>query len=339
VAGRDTQSVAAVDLTRFALDRHIQVGAGQSKIVADPKRKRVYALTPAAGAVHEIDPMKMSVGRRVRVAQTLVSMAMAPGADLLWVSCAEPRQMAGISLERFQVIRRIQLPAEPADFEIAPDGRGCAVTHGLHGTVSFLDLEEGRLIASARAGEDAIGACFRMDGKIALVADRRGRAIGVFETATYRAIAMLKIAVEPEHFSAKPDGGEIFVTGNGMDAVVILNPYHTEVAETVLAGRAPGTMAFSRSPQYLFVTNSPAGDVTVLDPETRRVVAVVSVGAEPIFVMVTPDDGYALILNRRSGTMAVIRPAAIVPRRARGAPLFTTIPIGPSPVHAAVLAL
>jgi YVTN family beta-propeller protein len=98
-------------------------------------------------------------------------------------------------------------------------------------------------------------------------------------------------------------------------------------------------MAFSRSPEYLFVTNPPSGDVTILDPETRRVVAVVAVGTEPSYVTITPDDEYALILNRRSGTMAVVRPAAVVRGRARGAPLYTTIPVGPKPVAAAVLAV
>ena len=128
------------------------------------------------------------------------------------------------------------------------------------------------------------------------------------------------------------------MTGEGMDAVVILNPFKNEVAETVLAGRAPGAMAFSRSPEYLFVANPPSGDVTILDPETRRLVATVAVGTEPSSITLTPDDGYALILNRRSGTMAVIRPPAVVRSRARDAPLYTTIPVGPRPVAAAIVA-
>jgi DNA-binding beta-propeller fold protein YncE len=79
--------------------------------------------------------------------------------------------------------------------------------------------------------------------------------------------------------------------------------------------------------------------VTILDVDTRHMVAVVSVGQEPNFVTMTPDDQYALILNRRSGNMAVIRLAAVIRSRARGAPLFTTIPVGSAPVSAAVLAV
>jgi DNA-binding beta-propeller fold protein YncE len=65
----------------------------------------------------------------------------------------------------------------------------------------------------------------------------------------------------------------------------------------------------------------------------------VAVGSEPSSVTITPDDRYALVLNRRSGTMAVIRLASVVPRRAREAPLFTTVPVGSKPVSLAVLAV
>ncbi len=55
------------------------------------------------------------------------------------------------------------------------------------------------------------------------------------------------------------DGGQLFITGEGLDGVVIVYPYHTpEVAETVLAGHAPGAMAASGA--FLFVASPLAGD-------------------------------------------------------------------------------
>ena len=48
---------------------------------------------------------------------------------------------------------------------------------------------------------------------------------------------------KPHRFSVKPDGGQLFISGAGMDAVVVVYLYQTEIAETLLAGRAPGAMA------------------------------------------------------------------------------------------------
>ena len=121
-----------------------------------------------------------------------------------------------------------------------------------------------------------------------------------------------------------------------MDAVTAVYPYTTEVGRTVLAGHAPGAMAECPVPGYLFVANPGSGDVSILDIETMRVVARASVGADPGFILITPDNQYALILNRRSGDMAVIRIAAVTARRSRTVALFTVIPVGSTPVSAAI---
>jgi YVTN family beta-propeller protein len=134
-----------------------------------------------------------------------------------------------------------------------------------------------------------------------------------------------------------PDGGQLFITGEGRDAVAIAYPYRTEIAQTSLSGRKPGAMACSSSPDYLFVANPSAGSVSVFDIQTQKVVAVTGVGMEPSFIVVTPDQQYALVLNRASGDMAVIRIAAITVRRTKQAPLFTMIPVGARPVAAAIL--
>ena len=340
VANEEGQGLAAVDLTRFTLSRRIPLEAGPTAVLVSPARKAVYALTPTSGTIHEIDPARLAVRRRVHLARTLTAMRLASDESALWVASSDPPQLVRLGLEQFQADVRIQLPAPPADLDLTADGQLGAVSHGAAGLVSLLDLKAGRVRQTVPVGEDMGTVRFsRTDSKTVLVADVGRRIVSVLEASTGAVITNLAMALKPEHFCFKSDGGELFVTGDGLDAVAIINTQYTQVTETALAGRAPGAMAVSRRPEYLFVTNPPSGDVTILDVETRKAIAVVSVGAEPGFVAMTPDDQYALVLNRRSGTMAVIRLALVVPRRAREAPLFTTIPVGSKPVSAAVIAV
>jgi YVTN family beta-propeller protein len=339
VANQEGQAIAAVDLTSFVLARYIPLQASPTAVIADAARKSVYALTPETGTVHEIDPGRLAVRRHLRIARRAVSMRLSPDGGDLWVLASDPRQLSRVSLDSFRSTGQIPLPGDPVDFDISPDGGLAAVSGGAEGIVSVLDLRTGKARKPVHAAEVAGSVRFRPDGKQLLVADTVRRVLAFLEAPSGRIITNLALAIKPEHFCYKADGGELFVSGEGMDAVVIVNPYYTEVTETVLAGRAPAAMAISGSPEYLFVTNPPTGDVTILDVDTRHVIAVVSVGQEPNFVTMTPDDQYALILNRRSGNMAVIRLAAVIRSRTRGAPLFTTIPVGSAPVSAAVLAV
>ncbi len=166
------------------------------------------------------------------------------------------------------------------------------------------------------------------------------RSVSIFNLAKARVVAHLPVALEPQNFCFKGDnGGELYVTGPGMDAVVVIYPYQSYVSETRPVGRSPGAMQVSNSPDYLFVANTEAGSVTVMDIITGKVKAVVAVGAQPRYVAVTPNNQYAVVLNSRSGDMAVILIEAILnPSRRRHAPspAVPTLPVGANPVSAAI---
>ncbi|MEO7146147.1 MAG: hypothetical protein ABI165_21850, partial [Bryobacteraceae bacterium] len=312
VANQDGQAVAAVDLSAFAVARHIHLDGNPTSVVAHPSRPFVYALTPANGAVHEIEADRLSLRRSLAAGGEAISMRLSPDARSLYVLCRQPRSLVRIALPGFAIDARIALPETPADFDVAPDGRLAGISFGQAASLSFADLETGVCEPPIAAGATLGAVRFQSDGNAVIAADLGRRMLSIYDTSSRRLIVHLPLAVRPDNLCFNGDGGQLFVTGDGMDAVVVVYPYHTpEVAKTVLAGRAPGAMAASSTPGYLFVANPASGDVTVLNILTARVIAVASVGAEPGYIAITPDNQYALVLNRKSGDMAVLRIAAI----------------------------
>src|SRR5712692_1605281 len=118
VANEESRSVAAVDLTAFAVRRHIVLDASPAAIVAHPQQAYVYALAPAAGTVYEIDAAALKIRRKVRAGGPLVSMRMAPGAGALWLLCREPKSLIRLGLDAFREAARIRLPAAAGDFDL-----------------------------------------------------------------------------------------------------------------------------------------------------------------------------------------------------------------------------
>jgi YVTN family beta-propeller protein len=340
VANEDGEAVAAVDLEALAVVKHIALQGAPSQVLAGAMRPSVYALTPSNGLVQEIQIDRLSLGRKMAAASSALSMQFAPGdADSdersLYVLTRDPRALVRIDLDSFRVESRIALPEDPVDFTISPDGKTAVVTSA--SALRFIDLETRRV--SSPAGEGEFGAVrFLSDGSTLIAANRGARQISLYDAATRRLIAHLPVSVRPDQLCFNADGGQLFVTGEGMDAVVVIYPYHTpEVAETVLAGHAPGAMAASQA--FLFVASPQSGDLSILEIATRKVIAVVSVGSDPGFIAVTPDDQFALVLNRKSGDVAVLRIGTITKTRSRTAALLTVIPVGSRPVCAAVRAV
>lgn len=345
IANSDGGAIAAVDLEVFAVARHIPVDGAPTAVVAREKRARVYALTPENGSIHEIRSGNLTFARKLQVAHSALTMRLSPSHRNLYVLCREPRKLVALAFEPMRVDWELRLPADPVDLDVSPDGSLLAISYGAAHAITFLDLAERRAFPLVHASGEIGLVRFQKDSRQLIAANVSERMLSVYHVPSRRLIVNLPLAVRPDHLCFNADGGQLFVTGEGMDAVVVAYPYYTpQIGETVLAGHNPGAMAASASPGYLFVANPKSADVSILDIETRRVVAVTPVGTEPSYITITPDDQYALVLNQASGDMAVIRIPNVTravneQRRWRKGPLFMLIPVGSKPVSAAIVGI
>jgi DNA-binding beta-propeller fold protein YncE len=331
VANQDGQAIAAVDLQAMAVVRHIPLDSSPTQVIAASTRPSVYALSPESGSIHEIQVDRLTFRRKLTVAANAVAMCLDARERELWVLARDPRALVRVSIDSFRVLGKIPLAEEPLDFGLSSDGKIAAVCGG--STVRFVDLNAQR-ISSPLAEGDFGAVRFRGDGKMLVAADRGSRLLWLWDAPAQRLMTKLPLAVRPDHLCFSQDDGQLFVTGEGLDAVVIVFPYHTpEVDQTVLAGHGPQAMAASQS--LLFIASPQSGDVSVLSIDDRKVIEVVPVGSDPGFVAITPDDQYALVLNRKSGDVAVLRVSGIQ-TRGYPAPLLTVIPVGSRPVSAAI---
>jgi DNA-binding beta-propeller fold protein YncE len=348
VANQQARSVGVVDLNRFRPRDPIPLDGAPAAVLAHPTQPKALVLAPDTGTIYEIDAGPNRVSRHVRAGNLAAGMQLSASGEAVWVLYRDPAALVELPLDSFRPGRRIRLTAPPDTFEISVDQRA-AVASRQGRSIVLASLQTGAVEHIINTGDEPSILHWRTDGVQLIAGSRPGRTVSIFDVSTGKIVVRLPLPLEPRHFAAKPDGGQIFISGDGMDAVVILYPYRTEIAETMLAGRAPAGMAVTGEPPYLLlVTNPETGTVTVLsfDNMGRKLVAVVQVGLEPRHVLITPDQQYALVLNEKSGDMAVVRIPVLknqgtskLPalRPYRPTPLFTMIPVGEKPVSAAVV--
>jgi DNA-binding beta-propeller fold protein YncE len=339
VANQDGRSVAVVDLSSFRVRKQIHLDAAPTVVLRHPQRPMVFVLAPQAGTVYEIDAVSLAVGRTARGGSQAVDMQVSPRGDALWVLYRDPAALVEVPLGTLRPTRRIRLSAPPDGFDLSRDNQA-AIASRQDRSIVIASLTSAAIERTIAAGAEPSIVRFQADSKQLIGGSRPERSVTIFDVSSGKTVVRLPLPLEPRHFCFTPDGGQLFISGDGMDAVVIVYPYQTEVEETILAGHAPGVMAITdTSPSYLLVAN-PESSVMVFDVDTRRKVALVQVGRQPGSILVTPDNQYALVLNEESGDMAVIRIFSLAARyRYKPAPLFTMIPVGEKPVSAAVVAL
>ncbi len=340
VANEEGRAIACVDLTAFVVVKHIALPGAPTRLIGNSARQTVYALTPESGTVHEISTTKLNRARWTSVCRNAVDMHSV-SADAVWVLGRDPWELVEVGIEKMETRRRISLPHAVADFDLSVEEPRAVVSFADQGQVGNVDLLSGK-IQLTDAGSPIRRVRFRKDGRQWIAAHRDEKLLTIVDAASGRIVVRLPLAMIPENLCFKADGGELYITGTGSDAVAIVFPYSTEVAETILGGHTPGVMAClpktKSSPEFLFVTNPKSRQVTIFNIEDRKVAAVVQVGSEPSHVTITPDNTFALVLNRASGDMAILT-RSVAKKRAFPATLLTVVPVGSKPVDAVVQAV
>jgi len=352
VANQGSRSIAVVSLERFRVVRQIPLDAAPSTVLAHPTRPRVLVLAPETGTVYEVDGATYAVSRKVRAGNQAVAMQFSPSGDALWVLYRDPAALIELPLDSLRPGRRVRLPTSPDAFDLVLHHERkvplAAIASRANRTIALASLASTAIERTIAAADEPSLVSFQWDGSQIITGSWQGRNATIFESATGKTVVRLPLPLAPREFCTSGDGGQIFITGDGMDAVVVLFPSQTEIYQTILAGRAPGTMAVTAkgvSPAYLMLTNPEADGITVLDTRDYSLVAAVQVGRGPCRILLTPDGQYALVLNQKSGDMAVVRMLALSTTPNGGyrrfkpapAPIFTLIPVGDRPVSGAIV--
>ncbi len=335
VATRDSGDIAIVDLAAFALDKRIKTAAKPTQLVDLPGTPYFLAVT-SEGDIQEIDTTKDIITRNSPVRIRSGDLWLSHDAATLWALSPDARRLLALSRTSLAVQREWKLDRAATHLAVSPESPHVAISYEGTDQISLLASPQQATLTQASTTKTADRIRFLKNGSVLVVAQNATRDLTLVDTKTARVIVHLPLPLEPENLCFSADGGQLFLTGKGLDAVVVVYPFQSQVAATLLAGKAPGPMAVSSSPPFLFVTSPTTDTVSVLDIRSQKLVAVVAVGSEPRAVAITPDNSMALVLNQRSGDIAIIRLANIVSKRNKTAPLFTMIPVGSAPIAAIV---
>ncbi len=331
VASGSARGVAVANLADFRRMETIPLPHAPDQLLAGSDR--VYSLSREGSELIEIDPAKLAVTGRIALPGNPATARFTADRRFLLIALDSPAALVAVDPANRRIAGRVTLPGPPTDLDVSQTMAAVAVP-GRHSVVRIgTDPASLKLLGSTEAGVACQILRFRNDGLTILAGSAEARQVVTLDAASGMLLARLPLPIAASRFCFNPDGGQMFVTGEGQDSVAIVSPYQNEVGETMLAGRTPEAMAVSAARNLLFVTNRESGDLTILNIDTRELAASVHVGGMPGELLLTPDGEYALVLDRGTGNVAVVRLDTVLERNGdvpaaakalRTKPLFTT---------------
>jgi DNA-binding beta-propeller fold protein YncE len=182
VANQGGRSVAVVDLTRFRLRKQIPLDAAPSQIIAHPSQPKILAFAPDAGAIYDIDPVKLDVVRRATAGTSAVGMQLNAAHDTIWAPYRNPAALVGFPLASFKPERRIKLPNPPDVFDLCDQGLA-AVASIPNRELSIVSLASGSVVRTIPTGDEPSMIAFRKDGRHIFIASRPERVLRIVAAA------------------------------------------------------------------------------------------------------------------------------------------------------------
>jgi DNA-binding beta-propeller fold protein YncE len=140
-----------------------------------------------------------------------------------------------------------EIGSRPRGIKIAPDGKSYAVTLEFGNKLAVLDSDF-KIVRSVPTGEMPYGIAFDRKGDRLFVALSKGQALQVFDTKTWRQIAVVPTGERCWHFSFTPDDAKIMMACGRSSEIVIIDAKNLKPIKRLADGKMPwGIVTFPKS--------------------------------------------------------------------------------------------
>ena len=202
-------TVSVVDISALRVVATIPVGASPHGIRISPDSKQAWVANLKGGTVSVIDVQTRKQITRIAVGKGPAQVGFSPDGRLGFVSLSEENRVAVIDAASRKVIRKVTVGRVPIQLYATPDSRLLLVAN--QGTrekpgnsVSMIDLETWRVVATVETGPGAHGVVIDREGRRAFVTNTYANTVSVLDVAGRKVIATVQVGRGPNGVSVAP---------------------------------------------------------------------------------------------------------------------------------------
>lgn len=202
-------TVSVVDLSAQLVIETIAVGASPHGLRLSPDGKQAWVANLKGGTLSVIDTQTRKQIARVAVGKGPAQVAFTPDGRLAFVSLSGEKQVAVIDPAKRRVIRKVSVGAVPIQLYATPDSRLLLVanqgTRDKPGsTVSMIDLETFKVVATVETGAGAHGVVVDREGRHAFITNTYANTVSVLDVGERKVVATVPVGGAPNGVSVTP---------------------------------------------------------------------------------------------------------------------------------------
>lgn len=308
VAGADA-SLRVTDAATLAALPPIRLSAPADRLVYDPGRRRLYALSQAAGLLQVINVEQDRVLAAMALDMHPADLVLDPRHPLAYLAGVDARGQGAletIDLDNLRIAARARLGADPRALALTPDDAWLLVAdQGQHAVVRVrpADLHADGAVALPAPPAELLVVPF---GHTVFTLCPNVSQVAALDWNAPALRTLLPLPSPPADMQLKPDGGELYVSSPSRGLISIVDTQTNEITGLLLAGRGVGAMAIDAGDQ-LYAANRDANSVSIFNVDQRTNLGTIGVGAQPAALALGPVEPSLFVSDLFSNDLAVIR--------------------------------
>lgn len=248
------------------------------------------------------------------------------GAGLVFTADEGSNSTSRVDLRSGQVTR-LDLPIEPHNVQVSPDGRWLLAVgpaaggempaeHGVEGgrqhsetagaggrlVILATDSLGGRPAVEVEIGQHPAHVIVGSGSRLAYTTNSGDNSVIVVDLDRRQAVDTITTGAFPHGLRPSPDGREIYVACVDDNSVAVIDTQTAREVARIPVGRAPVQVGFTPDGRHAYVSLRDENAVAVIDVGARRTIATVPVGRSPIQLFATPDGRFVYVANQGTET-------------------------------------
>ena len=283
VVNKSADSISILNASTLEVEQTIRVGRNPHELAVAPDGSKLYVANAGGNSVSVVDLETYTETNKIESPDFSYphGIIFTPDARYALVTSEQASKIVLIDAVADEVVRSIDTDQGGTHMAtIDSAGEWAYFTNRESNTVSFMDLDDFRIVANVAVGQGSEGFALSPDESEIWVSNREARSISVIDVASRQVVATLPAGERPNRVAFTPDGRFVLIP-MGSGEVTVYDTSTREIIDTITLGSGGGGIVASPDGQRVFVAAGGTNAVYVIDTATWSVTGRVGVGTNP----------------------------------------------------------
>jgi YVTN family beta-propeller protein len=284
VVNKGGDSVAIINAESLRVDKTIPVGRNPHELAVAPNGSRIYVPNVAGNSISVIDPRTGLETKKILHPDfnSPHGVAFTPDSRRALVTSEGSSKIFVIDVVADQVLKVVDTDQSGTHMAaVNKAGTRAYFTNRGANTVSFMELDNYKIIANVAVGRGAEGFTLSPDEKEIWVGNRNDATISIIDVARRMAVATVPSKTNPIRLAFTPDGKYVLAPDGAAAVVDVYEVASRKIIQTIAVGANPGGVVLASDGKHAYVSCQGAGQIHVIDTQSWKVTSKIDVGASP----------------------------------------------------------